>query len=122
MNNKQTTTMVDKWVINIVVLLLVGVFVSIVLTVLALAWNQVVYHSGESTSFASEFTGILNSIILISIGVFFSSVIGKIFGVKQEEMQKSVEQSVSTSKTAGLEKVVEIHEKLEKSPDSDSIS
>lgn len=113
--NKET--MIDKWVVNIIVLMLVGVFVSIVVMVLALAWNQIVHHSAETTSYASEFVGILNSILLISVGVFFSSVMGKVFGIKQEDLKNNVNQSVSVSKSAGLEMMVD---KLQDSPKVDN--
>ncbi len=113
--NKET--LIDKWVINIIVLLLVGTFCAIVGTVLSLSWNQIVYHSAETTSYASEFVGILNSILLISIGVFFSSVIGKVFGVKSEDLKNNINQSVSVSKQAGLEMMVD---KLQASPDVDN--
>jgi len=117
MNNK---AMVDKWVINTIVILLVGAFVTIIGTMLALAWNQIVYHSSETTSYASEFVGILNSILLIGVGVFFSSLIGKIFGIKPEDIQKSIDQSVKASKEIGLEKTVQLHiDKLQASPNTD---
>lgn len=109
-------TLIDKWVINVIVLMLVSVFVGIVVMVLALAWNQIVWHSAETTSYASEFVGILNSILLISVGVFFSSVMGKVFGIKTEELKGNIQQSVSVSKTAGLEMMVD---KLQESPKVD---
>lgn len=109
-------TLIDKWVINVIVLMLVSVFVGIVLMVLALAWNQIVWHSAETTSYASEFVGILNSILLISVGVFFSSVMGKVFGIKTEDLKANVNQAVSVSKTAGLEMMVD---KLQESPKID---
>jgi len=115
--NKQNI-LVDRWVINIIVLALVATFTSIVGLVLALAWNQVVYHSAETTSYASEFTGMLNSILLISMGVFFSSLIGKIFSIKPEDMQKSIDQTVKVSKQAGLEMMVD---KLQESPNTDNV-
>lgn len=113
--NKET--MIDKWVVNIIVLLLVATFCAIVGMVLSLAWNQIVYHSGETTSYASEFVGILNSILLISVGVFFSSIMGKVFGVKPEDLKNNISQSVSVSKQAGLEMMVD---KLQASPDTDN--
>lgn len=111
MNNK---SMIDKWVVNFIALILVSIFGAIIATMLGLAWNQIVYHSADSTSYASEFVGILNSVILIGIGVFFSSVIGKIFNIKQEDLQKNIDQSVKVSKSAGLEMMVD---KLDKSVD-----
>lgn len=108
---------IDKWVVNLITIILVSIFASIIFTMLALAWNQIVYHSADSTSYASEFVGILNSVILIGIGVFFSSVIGKIFNIKQDDMQKNIAQSVKTSKDAGLEMMVD---KLQESPKVDN--
>lgn len=115
--NNNSTTLVDKWVVNAIILILVCVFAAIVFTVLALAWNQVVWHSAETTSYASEFVGILNSIILISIGVFFSSVVGKIFNIKTEDLNKNISQTVAVSKQAGLEMMVD---KLQESPKIDN--
>lgn len=113
----KNNVLIDKWVINVVVIILVTLFASIVFLVLALAWNQVVYHSNETTSYASEFVGILNSILLISVGVFFSSLISKIFNIKTEDMQKNIDQSVKVSKQAGLEMMVD---KLQESPKVDN--
>lgn len=109
--------LIDKWVINAVTLILVSIFAGIIAVMLGLVWNQVVYHSADPTSYASEFVGILNSVILIGIGVFFSSVIGKIFNIKTEDTQKNIDQSVKVSKQAGLEMMVD---KLQASPDTDN--
>lgn len=109
--------LIDKWVINIIVFMIVLSFCSIIGIVLALAWNQIVYHSAETTSYASEFVGILNSILLIGVGVFFSSLIGKVFNIKTEDMQKNIDQSVKVSKQAGLEMMVD---KLQESPKVDN--
>jgi len=74
----------------------------------------------ESNSLSLEFVGILNSILLIGVGVFFSSLIGKIFGIKPEDIQKSIDQSVKASKEIGLEKTVQLHiDKLQASPNTD---
>jgi len=113
----KNNNMLDKWVVNLVTLILVSIFAGIIAVMLALAWNQIVYHSADSTSYASEFVGIINSVILISIGVFFSSVIGKIFNIKTEDMQKNIDQSVKVSKQAGLEMMVD---KLQESPKLDN--
>ena len=109
--------MLDKWVVNAIALILVTIFGGIIAVMLALAWNQIVWHSSDSNSYASEFVGILNSVILIGIGVFFSSVIGKMFNIRQEDMSKNIDQSVKVSKSAGLEMTMD---KLDKSVDPEN--
>ena len=109
--------LIDTWIINLIVILLVLTFVAIVFTVLGLAWNQIVWHYADTSSYASEFVGILNSVLLIGIGVFFSSIMGKVFNIKTEDVQKNIDQSVKVSKQAGLEMMVD---KLQASPNTDN--
>lgn len=112
--------LIDRWVANYLAVFLSFIFGSVILTALALAWNQVVWHSGDANSYASEFVGILNSIIMIGIGVFFTSVIGKLLGMRNDEMSKNIDQSTKASKDIGLNAVAELHDKLQASPDTDN--
>lgn len=111
--------LISNWVVDYIAFFLVTLFGVIVATGLALAWNQVVWHADSPNNYASEYTGILNSLIMFGMGVFFSSVVGKLFGIKQEDIKANVEQAVKTSKDIGLSAVSEQHDKLQSSPDTD---
>lgn len=111
--------LISNWVVDYIAFFLVTLFGVIVATGLALAWNQVVWHADSPNNYASEYTGILNSLIMFGMGVFFSSVVGKLFGIKQEEIKANVEQAVKSSKEIGLSAVAEQHDKLQESPKVD---
>lgn len=111
--------LISNWVVDYIAVFLVTLFGVIVATGLALAWNQVVWNLDNPNNFASEYTGILNSLIMFGMGVFFSSVVGKVFGIKQEEIKANVEQAVNSSKEIGLSAVAEQHDKLQESPKVD---
>lgn len=111
--------LISNWVVNYIAVFLVTLFGVIVATGLALAWNQVVWNLDNPNNYASEYTGILNSLIMFGMGVFFSSVVGKLFGIKQEEIKANVEQAVKSSKDVGLSAVAEQHDKLQESPNTD---
>jgi len=111
--------LISNWVVNYIAVFLVTLFGAIVATGLALAWNQVVWNLDNPNNYASEYTGILNSLIMFGMGVFFSSVVGKLFGIKQEDIKANVEQAVKTSKDIGLSAVTEQHDKLQESPNAD---
>lgn len=111
--------LISNWVVDYIAVFLVTLFGAIVATGLALAWNQVVWNLDNPNNYASEYTGILNSLIMFGMGVFFSSVVGKLFGIKQEEIKANVDQAVKTSKDIGLSAVAEQHDKLQESPKID---
>lgn len=96
--------------------MLLSIFCAIVFVFLGIAWNQIVHHSDSPTSYAAEFTGNLNAILLISIGVFFSSVVGKMFGIKSEETRAAIDQAAGIAK----EMRVITEDKLQPSPNTDN--
>lgn len=115
----KNNVLIDRWVTNFLAIFLALIFGAVILVTLALSWNQIVWHSGDPGSYASEFTGILNSIIMIGIGVFFTSVVGKLLGMRNDDVQKNIEQTSKISKEIGLSAVAEQHDRLQESPNTD---
>lgn len=115
----KNNVLIDRWVTNFLAVFLTFIFGTVIFVTLGLAWNQIVWHSGDPSGYASEFTGILNSIIMIGIGVFFTSVVGKLLGMRNDNVQKNIEQVTKVSKEVGLSAVAEQHDKLQESPNTD---
>lgn len=118
----KNNVLVDKWVANTIAVGLMAIFGGVIFTAMAIAWNQVVWHSGDSNSYASEFTGIVNNIIVFGLGAFFTSVLGKLFGIRNDEMKQNMEIATKASKEIGLSAVAEQHDKLQESPNVDNAS
>lgn len=112
---KNNNVLIDKWVTNIIALGLLTIFASVIMVAMGIAWNQIVWHSNDPSSYASEFTGIINNIIVFGLGAFFNSVLGKLLGIRNDEMSKSLEQATTASKQIGLSAVAEQHDKLTES-------
>ena len=116
----KNNVLIDKWVTNIIAVGLLAIFAGVIATAMGIAWNQIVWHAGDPNSYASEFTGIINNIIVFGLGAFFNSVLGKLLGIRNDEMNKSIEQSTKTSKEVGLKAVAQQHDELLESPEVDN--
>ena len=116
----KNNVLIDKWVTNIIAIGLLAIFGGVIFVAMGIAWNQIVWHAGDPNSYASEFTGIINNIIVFGLGAFFNSVLGKLLGIRNDEMNKSIEQSTKSSKEVGLSAVAEQHDKLQESPNTDN--
>lgn len=117
---KESKVMVDRWVSNLIAVGLLSIFGGVITMAMVIAYNQIIWHSGDPTSYASEFTGLINNIVVFGLGAFFNSVLGKLFGIRNDEMNKSIEQSSEVSKKIGLSAVAEQHDKLQESPNTDN--
>lgn len=102
---------VSKWVGDFLAIGIFAVFFMTVVTAMFIAFFQV----GANGDYAPEYTGILNNVIVYLLGVF-SGVIGVLFGIKQEEMAKNIDQSAKVSKEVGA---VYFAEEKEKSIDEE---
>lgn len=98
---KKNNVLIDKWVSNIIAIGLLSIFGGVIIVAMLIAYNQIVWHSGDPSSYASEFTGIINNIIVFGLGAFFNSVLGKLLGIRNDEMSKAVDQSAKVSKEVG---------------------
>lgn len=112
MNSKP---LVSKWVSNLFVTVVIVLFACIMMLIGLIAYLQV----GVDGQYAAEYTGMLNNFMVFFLGTIVGGVIGVLYNIKPEDMQKLADVSVKTSKDIGLSAVAEQHDKLQESPKVD---
>lgn len=114
--NQPVKPLVRQYVSDFIMIGLFVIFFIVIIVVCFIGWNQIVYHSADSTNYASESMGVLNNIIVYCLGIF-SGVVGVLFNIKPDEQRKNIDQSVKVSKEVGMVYMVE--QKEESVPEQD---